>query len=138
MSRLQVLAMKGARPLKPRLSEASITFWMSLANGEFTVSCCSACKELQFPPRYHCSFCGKKEKAWNTLSGRATVYSSTTVHAAPELFSEQAPYIVVVLDLEEGIRLLARWIGEEPTCGQAARLVRLDYEDGQLFGAVSA
>jgi uncharacterized OB-fold protein len=138
MSPLQVLAMKGTRPLKPRLSSASMPFWMGLANREFCACRCAACKELQFPPREHCSFCGKKDMAWETLSGRGTVYSATTIYAAPELFSAQVPYIIVVLDLEEGIRLLTRWNGEEPTCGQAAQVVRLDYKDGQLFGAISA
>jgi hypothetical protein len=46
---------------------------------------------------------------WVEASGRGTVYSYTVVHrAANEAFADQVPYVIALIDLEEGVRLMTR------------------------------
>jgi uncharacterized OB-fold protein len=51
------------------------------------------------------------EFEFKEVSGRGSVYTYSTVAAAPTGFEDIAPYTVAVIDLEEGGRLLA-WVGD--------------------------
>ena len=65
------------------------------------------------------------------VSGRGTVYTHSTVAAAPTGFDDMAPYTVAVVDLEEGGRLLA-WIGEtidEVEIGMPVQVVPRIFEE---------
>jgi len=135
---LESIALPGPRPLAPRISTFTAPFWERLAAGEFVVARCASCKRLTFPPQQQCRGCGAADLRWQPVSGRARVYSATVVHAAPAMFAPAAPYALVVLDLEEGVRLVTRWIGAAPACDQSARLVVLRFDDGVLFGATAA
>lgn len=132
----EVVVLAGNRPLIPRVSQLTEAFWARLAGGVFGVAHCEQCGRLSFPPRANCPACGSSGMGWQPVSGDATVYSATVVHAAPAMFEAQAPYALVVLDLVEGVRLVTRWVGAaSPHCDQLARLVVIKHEDGILFGA---
>ena len=134
---LECLLMPGPRPLAPRISQLTKTFWDRLDQGIFVVAQCTACQRPRFPPQGQCPGCGDKETTWQPVNGSGKVYSATVVHAAPAMFAAAAPYVLAVIDLDEGVRLVTRWIGNRPDCDQAARLVVLKYDDGVLFGATA-
>ena len=136
MIALQTVRVSGPRPLVPRISAHTEAFWTRLAGGVFGLAHCECCGEFSFPPRAHCPACGAAGLGWRPVDARATVYSATTVHAAPALFAAAAPYTLAVLDLQQGVRLVTRWIGPLPRCGSAAQLVLLQHDDGVLFGAI--
>ncbi len=46
-----------------------------------------------------------------------TVYTETVVHAAPERFSADAPYQVVIVELADGTRVVGRSSGERVAIG---------------------
>jgi len=77
---------------------------------------CPHCEAKIFPPRDICPECGGEAKATYTFSGRGQVYSYTTVHNAPAGFTENAPYTVALVKLEEGPMVTAQLtdLGEEP------------------------
>jgi len=135
MNALPMIQQPGPRPLAPRISALTESFWARLSGGVFGVAHCECCGQLSFPPKAHCPACGAGGLGWWPVAGHGTVYSATTVHAAPALFAAAAPYVLVVLDLHEGVRLVTRWIGAQPRCGQAAQLVLIQHDDGVLFGA---
>jgi hypothetical protein len=60
-----------------------------------------------------------------------TVYTDTVVHLAPERFAAEAPYQVVIVDLEGGSRLTARIDGERVSIGDP--LVEVESQDGVPF-----
>lgn len=73
---------------------------------------------------------------WKPVSGSGKVYTHTTVHAAPELFRQEGVYSLAIIDLQEGVRLVTRWVGDTPPeCNEPSCLVILQYDDGLLFGA---
>lgn len=72
---------------------------------------CKKCGQESFPPRADCNICLSGDFEYIELSGRGTLITHTTVHAAPTGFEDVAPYRIGVVDLEETGRLLA-WIGD--------------------------
>lgn len=70
---------------------------------------CINCKKLFFPPRIICPFCRRKGKLEPyTFSGRGKVYSYTEVQVPPEGFETQIPYVLAIIDLEEGAKILGQ------------------------------
>ena len=43
-----------------------------------------------------------------SFSGRGTIYSYTTILEAPEGYEEQAPYLVALVQLDEGVFITAQ------------------------------
>ena len=86
-------------------------FAVHLKDGRMMGSVCSGCGRFSFPPRADCPDCLSGSFSYREISGRGTVQTFSTIAAAPTGFEDVAPYTVVVVDLEEGGRLLA-WAGE--------------------------
>jgi len=86
-------------------------FAVHLKDGRLMGSLCKSCGASAFPPRADCPECLSDDFEFAEVSGRGTVYTHSTVAAAPTGFDDIAPYTVVVVDLEEGGRLLA-WTGD--------------------------
>lgn len=75
---------------------------------------CPACDALYFPPREICPTCRSRALESYRLSGRGTVYSHTTIYQAPEGFEHSVPYVVALIDLEEGPRITAQLTDTDP------------------------
>lgn len=86
-------------------------FAQHLKDGRLMGTRCKKCGATSFPPRADCGVCMSGEFEFFELSGKGTLHTFTKIVAAPTGFEDLAPYIVGVVDLEEGGRLLA-WIGE--------------------------
>ncbi|HWA13169.1 MAG TPA: OB-fold domain-containing protein [Burkholderiales bacterium] len=69
---------------------------------------CNACKSVWYFHRGFCPACGAGEPASKQASGAGTVHARTLVHRAPtEELRAHAPYLIVLVDAEEGFRLMA-------------------------------
>jgi len=86
-------------------------FAQYLKDGRLMGSKCKKCGATSFPPRADCEACMSGDFEFFEMSGKATLHTYTKIVAAPTGFEEVAPYIVGVVDLEEGGRALA-WFGE--------------------------
>ena len=69
---------------------------------------CGACSKIAFPPRRVCPSCHGESFETVTLSGEGKVVSWTVIHVAPDDFATQAPYVVAIVELAEGVRLTAQ------------------------------
>lgn len=96
-------------------------FWQACAERRLTVQRCRACGHHQFYPRPFCLACESADVAWTEVSGRATIYSLTTVRipVAEEL---APPYLLALVDLDEGPRLLTNIEAETARIGDAVRV----------------
>ena len=63
--------------------------------------------------------------AWRVSAGRGTVYSTSVVRPRGE-----TPYGVVLVDLDEGFRMMSRVVGLAPEDVEIGLRVRLAWEDG--------
>ncbi|QNP47533.1 Zn-ribbon domain-containing OB-fold protein [Diaphorobacter aerolatus] len=68
---------------------------------------CRACTHAQTLARYACQRCGAEQLVWHDASGLATVRAKTVVSRAPsDDFRALAPYTLVIVELDEGPRLM--------------------------------
>lgn len=86
-------------------------FAQYLKDGYFMGSHCKKCGATSFPPRADCEQCMSNDFEFFEVSGRGRVHTFTKIVAAPTGFEDVAPYIVGVIDLEEGGKALA-WFGD--------------------------
>ena len=84
-----------------------------LQKGKLMGTKCKKCGELYFPPRADCLKCMDDKFEWIEYSGKGKLHSFTKIFAAPKGFEDIAPYILGIVDLEEGGRLIS-WIGDIP------------------------
>jgi uncharacterized OB-fold protein len=86
-------------------------FAQHLRDGYLMGSRCKKCGDTSFPPRADCGSCMSGDFEFVEMTGKATLNTFTKIVAAPTGFEDVTPYIVGVVDLDEGGRLLA-WFGE--------------------------
>lgn len=80
-------------------------FWDGARHGELRMPRCTSCGRIEWYPRPFCLACNG-ELAWVPLSGRGQVHSQTVVRV-PVLPGLEPPYVVAIIELEEGPRFLA-------------------------------
>jgi uncharacterized OB-fold protein len=101
---------KPAKPL-PQVSPEMAPFFEAAHRHQLVVQRCAGCGALRFPARSICSTCLSRESTWVPVSGRGTVFSFAIMHQAVHPgFAAEAPYAVVVVELDEGPRLLSNLV----------------------------
>ena len=101
-------------------------YFEGLAEGRFEIPQCRDCGKFHFYPRVCCPHCGSQHLDWVAPSGKGVVYSVTIVRAR-----EGADYTVVLVNLEEGPRLMSRVVDvpvDEVRIGMSVR-ARIDVVD---------
>jgi uncharacterized OB-fold protein len=89
-------------------------YWEGAKAGRLMLQRCTGCAAPRFPPRWVCPRCGSQQVEWVAAAGRGTVYSFTIVHRAPlPAFRPSLPYVIALIDLEEGVRMMANIRGED-------------------------
>ena len=113
-----------AKPL-PQVGPDMVPFFEAARRHELVVQQCTGCRTLRFPARPICSRCLSRASAWVPVSGRGTVFSFAVMHQAVHPgFAAEVPYAIVVVELEEGVRLLSNLVD----CAVAAIRIGLPVE----------
>jgi uncharacterized OB-fold protein len=103
--------MSAAKPL-PQVSAEMAPFFAAARRHELVVQRCRGCRAHRFPARDRCSACLSREADWTRVSGRGTVFSYAVMHQVYHPgFADEVPYAIVVVELEEGVRVLSNVIG---------------------------
>jgi uncharacterized OB-fold protein len=89
-------------------------FWEGVAEGVLRLQRCRACDRHVFYPRAVCPFCMASDLEWVEASGAGRVHSFTVVHRAPPDYRDEVPYVVALVDLDEGVRMMTRLVDVEP------------------------
>lgn len=92
-------------------------FAVHLKDGRIMGSVCNACGYKTFPPRADCPECMSGDFSFRECSGKGKIYTFTRTEAAPTGFEDVAPYTVVVVELDDGGRVLG-WLGDTLHFGQ--------------------
>ncbi len=92
----------------PRVSPDSAPFWAACKGGQLELPVCATCKKAHLPPGPVCPFCFSDTIEWKPASGRGEIASWVEYHMAfSNRFSDQVPYLVVLVELDEGPRLVS-------------------------------
>ena len=121
--------------LAPSMTPDTQFFWDGAKAHTLLVARCSDCRELRHPPRPMCPHCNSL--AWDAIeaSGRGSVFSFVMPrHPRYPWFEED--YIVALVELEEGVRLVTNIVGTTPdavTIGMPVRVVFEEFDGGLVL-----
>ena len=122
----------GERPPKARRAPVpeheSAPYWEAARQGRLVVQRCDDCGHTQLYPRSFCLAC-HGPVSWMDASGRGVVYSFTVIRQnLSRPFRDWIPYVVALVDLEEGPRLMTNVVGIDPEDVHIGMAVRARFE----------
>lgn len=122
-------------PVLPMLSDVSRGFYDGCRQGRLLYQRCRDCEETVFFPRKYCPGCLGENLAWQESSGKGTIHSFTVTRSfAPSEFSALTPYVLAVVKLEEGFKLMTNIVNaplDGLRCEQPVRVV-FERVDGDI------
>lgn len=99
----------------PTIEDETRAFWDAAAQGRLMIGWCRPCKEAFYYPRPFCPKCWSEEVDLREASGRGTLYTYSVVHFHDlPPFKDRVPYVVAMVDLDEGVRLSTNIVECEP------------------------
>jgi uncharacterized OB-fold protein len=101
------------RRLRPPLGHDNQWWWDGIAADELRIQRCQDCGTLRHPPRPMCGSCQSIAWDWAVSQGAGSVYSYVVLHHPP-VPGYEYPLPVVLVDLDEGTRLVANIAGCAP------------------------
>lgn len=111
----------------PTSSALSDAFYAGCREGKLLLQHCADCGRPQFYPRILCSHCGSRELEWRAASGRGRIATFTVVRQ-PVSPAYEAPYVVALIDLEEGPRMMSHIVNCDPEQVRVGQSVRVDFQ----------
>lgn len=112
----------------PPPSALSDAFYAGCREGRLLLQQCGDCKGWQFYPRILCSHCGSRTLHWRPASGRGRIATFTVVRQAVSP-AYDAPYVVALVDLDEGPRMMSHIVGCDPESVRVGEAVGVQFED---------
>lgn len=92
------------KPL-PKPTETSRPFWDAAKQHRLQLQHCGGCQSFIYYPRDRCPHCLSDQLEWRPVSGKGKVYSYTTVRRASVRSFADKPYVLAIVELDEGIRM---------------------------------
>lgn len=97
-------------PVRPVVNRDNAYFFEGTAAGELRIQKCNQCGVLRHPPGPACPDCGAFDRGYVVAKGEGTVFSYL-VHHAPQVPGKELPLVIALLDLDEGVRMVAEMTG---------------------------
>ena len=90
-------------------SPLSQLYWDGALDGRLVLQQCGQCGQVRHYPRLLCDVCYSSDVEPLESSGRGTVHSWTICHHAfDQAFAADLPYVLLTVDMDEGVRVLGR------------------------------
>ncbi|TDV52400.1 bifunctional MaoC family dehydratase N-terminal/OB-fold nucleic acid binding domain-containing protein [Actinophytocola oryzae] len=112
--------------IRPVVNRDTAYFWEGTAQGELRIQKCGGCGELRHPPGPMCPHCNETKPTHVVASGLGEVYSYV-VHHHPPVPGHTLPFVIALVELEEGVRLLAELVDVAPDEVEVGLPVRIDF-----------
>jgi uncharacterized OB-fold protein len=125
---------RAAAALRPQTNRDTEFFWEGAKAGELRIQRCASCRTLRHPPGPSCPACHAFDRDFVVASGRGTVHSYV-VHRHPPVPGREVPFVLVLVDLEEGVRMVGELLDASPDDGVeigAAVRVEMQRVDDEL------
>jgi len=96
---------------------------------------CTNCGFIAFPPRLVCPRCHSRSFETIILAEEGKIVTYTIIRVPPQPFSDQAPYAVGIVELDDGVRLTGQVVDcafEELQIGRRVKIeFRKVYQEGE-------
>jgi uncharacterized protein len=113
----------------PVLDDETAAFWQGSIAGRLVLQRCRQCGAVQHYPRWTCTTCHSSDLEDMEASGEGTVYTRTIVRQAHiEPFKSMVPYVVALIELDEGPRMMSNVVGCGPEDVKIGARVRVLFE----------
>jgi len=121
-------------------TEAKELFWASVAERAMKLPFCTACGKFFFYPRPICPHCWSSEVEFRPAKGTGRIFTYSVIrspHGNITGWHQRIPYVVALIDLDEGVRMMGNVIDCDPDAVHSGLPVRLTYTeiDGRLLPA---
>jgi len=105
-------------------------FWEAARRHRFLIQHCLSCERYVFYPRALCPHCHSDRLEWWEASGEGTIYSFTVSRRpAGPAFEDDVPYVVAIVELEEGPRMMSNVVVDDVGEVRIGEQVRVLFED---------
>lgn len=98
----------------PKPTPETRPFWDGLRQHKLLIQRCNACARHFFYPRPMCPHCLSREVTCVEASGRGKLHTFVINHRAPRQTPFQPPFILAVVELDEGVRMMTNIVGTDP------------------------
>lgn len=113
----------------PTPNADSRPYWDAAQQGRLAVQHCTACGTVQAVPRGCCGACQSPALEWRDSALRGMVASFSVVHRGPTTaFRDATPYVLALVDIAGGVRLLLNIIGPSREDAQIGEEVEIVFE----------
>ena len=108
----------------------SAAFWAGCRNRELLFQRCSQCSTVRCPARPYCHNCQSRAFEMIKSSGKGLLYSWIVVrHPVPkEVYAADVPYLVALIDMDEGVRMASNIVGCKPDDVRAGMALQVVFE----------
>jgi uncharacterized OB-fold protein len=115
---------------QPVANADSLPYWNAARERRLLIRKCNACGALHFMPRHLCPGCWSDQLEWVEAKGTGSVHSFTIIRRAPmAAFAPRAPYVLALIDLDEGPRMMANVLGEDALSVRIGDRVKVTFEE---------
>ena len=118
----------------PGMTELTAPYWAAAREKRLVVQQCRSCGQVWHPPLPRCPHCHAADLGWRQVRGDGTIYTYTIVrHPTHYAFADAIPYVLAIVELAEGPRLVTAITGVPPAevrAGQPVRVVFREVADG--------
>ncbi len=105
-------------------------FWRATKKRRLLIQECQNCNTLIFYPRKYCPECWSVDLGWREASGKAKVYTFAIMRDMVEpQFMPDLPYVLAMVDLQEGIRMMTQIVECEPEAVEIGMDVDVIFQD---------
>ncbi|MFQ5820843.1 MAG: Zn-ribbon domain-containing OB-fold protein [Candidatus Heimdallarchaeota archaeon] len=118
------------KEILPKSTQVTKAFWDAAKRHELLIQQCKKCGIHIFYPRAYCPECLSSDLEWVASSGEGTVYSYSIIYHSPiREFESLVPYILAIIELKEGVRIMSNIVNCEPEDIHVGMAVEVVYED---------
>ena len=110
----------------PRPTRISKPYWEGCRRGELLYQKCRACGKATFIPQYACMHCLSPDLEWARSACKGKVYSYTVVWR-PQTPAFEVPYVVAIVDVDEGYQMMTNIVGCEPDDVRVGMRVEVEF-----------
>jgi uncharacterized OB-fold protein len=103
-------------------------FWHAIAERKLKLQYCRDAGRFQQYPRPVSIYTGRRNLEWREVSGRGFIYALTVMRVPGLGYAGKPPYCVATVELDEGVRIIARILNIPPDAARAGMRVRLTWE----------
>ena len=143
VGRMRLLKFKPPAPtpavgerVRPAVGRDNAFFWEGVEQRELRIQKCGGCGVLRHPPAPLCARCGSTDQGYVVATGRGVVYSHVR-HHYPPLPGVELPHTVLLVELEEGVRVISELAaGADPDAVRIGLPVQVAFQQvpgGQLL-----